>query len=224
MSATRSVLFRRTILVLAPATLLAGGIYHPWIGTPSNPGFLEALAGAVADGPTRWAAAHLTIAVGSALMMLAFLALHDWLREASGERATFWALPFVVVGSTLYALLPAMEFVPLAAAEAGADAAAAQAALLPWFRPVLLLAALAFAVGVFGFATSIARSGVLKPGSTWLVLAAFGVLAASRFVPVGVAQLYVGPTAGVVALGWLAYTPWKPRVAPAGRSGSAATV
>ncbi len=35
-------------------------------------------------------------------------------------------LPLVVIGSTLYSLLPGMEFAPLAAVVAGSDAEAAQ--------------------------------------------------------------------------------------------------
>ena len=220
MSATTSTLFRGAILVIAPATLLAGGIYHPWIGSPGDAGFLAGLAAAVADGPTRWALAHLMVAVGSGLLTLAFLALHSYLREASEERWSLWGLPFIVLGSTLYALLPAMEFVPLAATEAGADAAAAQAALMPWFRPLLVSAAITFALGVLGFATGIARSKVLSPGSTRLVVGALVVMAAARFVPVGAAQLYAGPTAGIVALWLLAYAMSKQsQVAPVERSG-----
>lgn len=223
MSAPHSALFRRAILVIAPTVLLAGGLYHPWIGSPGDAGFLAGLAAAVADDSTRWAVAHLTVAAGSTLLMLAFLAVHGHLREASAERASLWAFPFIIVGSTLYALLPAMEFVPLAAAEAGADAAAAQAALLPWFRPVLMIAAIAFAVGVLGFALAIARSRLLGPAPTWLVVGALVVMAASRFVPVGAAQLYVGPAAGVVALWLLAYAMSKrPQRTPAARSASAA--
>lgn len=209
MTKSTIALLRATSLVVAPAVLLAGGIYHPWIGSPGDTGFLARLASAVAADSVGWAVAHLMVAVGSGLMVLAFLAVRSYLREAGEEFWSLLALPFIVIGSVLYALLPAMEFAPLAATEAGADAAAAQAALLPWFRPILLAGAATFAVGVLGFATGIARSRVMGPGPTWYVVGALLVLAAARFLPVGAAQLYVGPAAGIAALWPLAALMWK---------------
>src|SRR5918994_961188 len=68
--------------------------------------------------------------------------------------------------------------------------------------------ALSFALGVFGFAVGIVRSGVLGPRLTWLVVGALFVMAAARFVPLG-AAIYVGGLAGIVALWPLAYEMWK---------------
>jgi hypothetical protein len=64
-------------------------------------------------------------------MVLAFLAIRSYLRNVGEERWSVLGLPFIVVGGTLFAVLPGMEFAPLAAAEAGTDAEAAQAALAP---------------------------------------------------------------------------------------------
>lgn len=208
-SPTTIALFRVAIVGIAPAVLLAGSLHHPWIGNPGDPGFLERLAAAVATDPTHWAVAHLLVAVGSGLLILAFLAIRSYLREAGEERWSVLGLPFIVMGSVLYALLPAMEFAPLAANGAGADAAAAQAALLPWFAPILLTSAAIFALGVLGFVIGIVRSRLLAPGPTWLIVGALVVMAAARFFPVGAAQLYVGPTAGVVALWVLGYAMWR---------------
>jgi hypothetical protein len=55
--------------------------------------------------------------VASGLLVLAFLAIRSYLREAGEDRWNILALPFIVVGSTLFAVLPGMEFAPLAAAE-----------------------------------------------------------------------------------------------------------
>ena len=55
-----------------------------------------------------------------------------------------------------------MEFAPLAAAEAGVDGEAIQAALAPWFIPILVTGATTFAVGVFAFAKGIADSRILS--------------------------------------------------------------
>jgi hypothetical protein len=221
LSATTTARFRVAILVVAPAVALAAHGSHPWIGNPGDPGFLDRLAAAVAHDPTHWALSHLGVAVGSGLLVLAFLAIRSYLREAGEERWSALGLPFIVMGSVLYALLPAIEFAPVGAHAAGADVAAVQAALMPWFVPILLTGAAVFAVGVLGFAIGIVRSGILGPGLTWLVVGPLVVLAATRFFPVGVAQLYVGPAAGVVALWTLAYVMWRqPPARPAAQTRS----
>ena len=143
--------------------------------------------------------------VGSGVVVLAFLAIRDYLREAGEDRWSLLGLPCIVMGSTLYTLLPGMEFAPLAAAEAGGDVQAAQAALTPWFVSILVAGAFTFAVGVFAFARGIARSGVLCPGLTRLVAGALVVMAAARFIPLASVQFYVQGAAAIVALWPLAY-------------------
>ena len=149
---------RAAIVAIAPAVLLAGFAYHPFLDPPTDPATIA--TGAAAD-TTRWGLAHLALAVGYGLVVLAFIAIRSYLREAGGERWSGAALPFIVMGSTLFAVLTGMEFAPLAAAEAGADAQAAQAALIPWFVPILLAGGVGFALGALGFATGIAEAGIL---------------------------------------------------------------
>lgn len=201
--------FRALILVTAPVVMLIGGGYHPWIGNPGDPGFFETLSAAVAADATRWWVAHFLIAVGSGLLVIAFLAIRSYLRDAGENRWSVMGVPFIVMGSTLYALLPAMEFAPVAALRTGADGAAIQAAQMPWFGPILLTSAVLFALGVIGFVIALVRSDLLSAWLTWIVAGALVVAAASRFFPVGAAQLYVGPAAGLVALWSLAYAMWN---------------
>jgi hypothetical protein len=214
-SATTRARSRAAIVALAPAALLAAFAYHPYIANLTDKG---AVAAALASDTTRWGLAHLAVGVGSGLAVLAFLAIRSYLREAGEERWSILALPFIVIGSTLFAFLPAMEIAMLAAAEAGADVQAVLIALDSWFFPILLAGAITFALGVLGFAMGIARSGVLSRRLTWLVVGALVVMAAARFVPLGVA-LYVGGAATIVALWPLAYEMWKhPEAArPAGQ-------
>jgi hypothetical protein len=196
---------RAAIVGLAPAVVLAAHAYHPWIGSPGDADFMARLAAAVAADPVRWGISHFGVALGSGLLILAFLAVRSYLREAGTERWSALGLPFVVMGSLMYALLPAMEFTPLAALRADADIMALQGAQMAWFIPILMSAAFLFFLGVVGFAVGIARTGVLSPLGTRLVVAALVVMAITRFFPVGIAQLYVGPVAGVLALWPLAY-------------------
>ena len=138
-------------------------------------------------------------------MILAFLGIRSILREAGEDRWSIRALPFIVVGSVLYAILPGMEFTVIAVAETGGDVAAAQTAIEHWFVPVIMASALTYAIGVFGFAIGISRSGVLGTGKARLVVVALVLMALARFVPLGVVQFYVQGAAGLVALWTVAY-------------------
>jgi hypothetical protein len=198
--------WRTIAMVVAPAVLLAVFVAHPFLSgrLPNDAGVAEA----VVAGPTWWGAVHLATAVASGLIILAFLALRSYLREAGEDRFSALGVPFVVIGSTLFAFLPGMEFAPLAAAETGAtttEIEAAQEALASWFLPVLVAGALAFAIGVFGFARSISIVTVGSRGLTRVVVAALIVMAVSRFVPLAAVQFYVQGVAVIVALWPLAY-------------------
>ncbi len=197
----------RTIVVLvAPVVLLATFVTHPYLSgrLPNDAG----VAAAVAAGPTRWGAVHLATAVASGLIILAFLALRSYLREAGEDRFSALGVPFVVIGSTLFAFLPGMEFAPLAAAETGATTTqieATQEALAAWFLPVLVTGALAFAIGVLAFARAISIVTVGSRALTRVVVVALIVMAVSRLVPLAAVQFYVQGVAVVVALWPLAY-------------------
>jgi hypothetical protein len=198
--------WRTSVVVVAPVLLLATFVAHPYLSgrLPNDAG----IAAAVAGGTTRWGAVHLATSVASGLIILAFLAVRSYLREAGEDRFSALGVPFVVIGSTLFAVLPGMEFAPLAAAETGAtttEIAAAQEALASWFLPVLVTGALAFAIGVFAFARAISIVTVGSPGLTRVVVAALIVMAVSRFVPLAAVQFYVQGVSVVVALWPLAY-------------------
>ena len=202
------------IVAIAPAVMAAGLVYHPYITVLFQEG---AVAAAVASDTTRWGVAHLTVAVGSGLLLLAFLAIQRYLHAAGEDRFSAWGLAFIAMGSVLFAVLPGMEFAPLAAAESGGDVQAAQDALQGWFVPTFVTGSVIFAIGIYLFGKGIVRSGVLSQGSTWLVLGGLAVVAVARFVPLGAVQFYVQAAAGIVALWPLAYTMWtEPEPPPGG--------
>lgn len=179
----------------APVLLLAGIAYHPFIADLRDK---EAVAAALTADVTRWSIAHLVVAVASPLVALAFLAVAAALRQRGEWRWSGRSVPLVVVGSSLFALLPAMEITVLAAFLAGADPVAVLLELDAWFAPVLLSGAAVFAVGVACVARSVASAAVLGRATTLLVVTALLVAAASRFLPFTVA-LHVGSGALVVA-------------------------
>jgi hypothetical protein len=198
-SATTRARFGAAIVAIAPAVLLFAFVYHPYIANLTDK---AAVAAALASDTTRWGFSHLAVGLGSGLVVLAFLAIRSYLREAGEERWSVLALPFIVMGSMLFAFPPAMEIAMLAAAEEGADLQAVLTALDSRFFPILLTAAVTFAIGVFAFAKG-----------------ALVVMAVARLVPVGAVQFYVQGAAGIVALWPLAYEMWKrPEAArPAGQ-------
>jgi hypothetical protein len=215
---------------LAPPALLAAFVWHPYLTgrLPNAP----AIAEAVAEDPARWGLAHLAAGVASGVVVLAFIAVRGFLRDRGDDRWSAVGLPFIVIGSVLYAMLPGMEFAPLAAVAAGGDPEAAQRALQPWFLSVLLIGAVTFAVGVLCVAKAIAGHRILSQGMTRMVVVALVVFAVSRSVPLFVVQGYVQAAAAVVALWPLAGQMWSPRsrsarirrrILPAGDRGISST-
>lgn len=205
-SPVRSARSAAAIVALAPAVLLAGLLYHPYIGLgPPDPAVIGQV---VAADPTRWGLAHLIVAIGSGLAVLAFLAIQSYLRDTSGQGWIAAGVPFIVIGSTLFTLLPGLEFAPLAAAEIGANVQETQDALFPWFFPVLIAGGLLFTVGTACFAKGIADSALLSRPLTMLVAGSLAVLGVSRFIPLAAVQFYVQAAAGVLALWPLAYLMW----------------
>lgn len=200
------------IVAIAPAVMGAGLIYHPQIRILLDE---EAVAAAITSDITRWVVVHLTVAAGSGLLLLAFLAIRRYLLEAGEDRLSAWGLPFIALGSVLFGLLPGMEFAPLVAAETGGDVAAAQAALRDLFVPTLGTSSAIFAIGIYLFARGIARSGILPRGWTWVVIGGLALVAIARFAPLGVVQFYVQGIAGIVALWPIAYTMWRESETPA---------
>lgn len=206
MSEARRSSYEVIIVALAPAALLVALVAHPYVaGRLPNE---EAIAEAVAADTTRWGLVHLAAAVASGLVILAFLTIRDYLRDAGDRRHSALGVPFIVIGSTLFAILPGMEFAPLAAAERGAavtEIQATQAALAPWFTPVLISGAFIFTIGVLAFARAISVATVGGPGLSRVVVGALIVMALSRFVPLAAVQFYVQGPAAIVALWPLAY-------------------
>ncbi|MGA8852481.1 MAG: hypothetical protein WB508_12280 [Aeromicrobium sp.] len=194
-------------VALAPAVMAFALTAHPFIERLPDAG---AVAQAVEGGATWWGAIHLVTAVGAGLIMLAFLAVRAYLRAAGEDRYSAWALPWVILGSVMYAFLPGLEFAPLAATGSGGDPAAMQKALEPWFVPVLQTSALVFAVGVIGFARAVlAAEGLLSGKLTAVVVTALVTMALSRLVPFGAVQFYVQAVAGLAAMWPLAFQMWS---------------
>jgi hypothetical protein len=198
---------RSAVVVAAPLVLLVGFLSHPFIGL--GPPDAAAVGAAAAAETTRWGVSHLIVAVASGILLLAFLAIRTFLRESGEERWSARAVPPIVIASILYAVLPGMEFAALAAAETGADVEAAQLAVEPWFRPVILASGITFLLGVFGFARGIAGVAPVSQTFTRVVVVALVVAGLTRLVPLTGIQFYVQSAALIVALWPIAYQMWR---------------
>ncbi len=198
-----------TILAVAPATLLVALFAHPFIeGRLPNQ---TAIAEEVVAGTTRWGVVHLAAGLASALIAVAFLSVRRYLHEAGEDRLSGLGIPLVIVGSTLYALMPGMEFAVLAAAETGAttaEVAELQGAIGPWFMAVLIGSGLTFGLGAISFVGSITASKIASAWIRQVVGVALIVMALSRMVPLSVAQFYIHGLAAVVAMWPLAWAMW----------------
>ena len=198
---------RAAIVAVAPVVLLVAFVAHPYIGL--GPPDETAIAEAATSNTFRWGISHLMVGFASALLLLAFLAIRSYLRDAGDDRWSALALPFVIFGGTLYAILPGMEFAALAAAETGDDVRAAQAAVEPWFVPVIVTSGIASAIGLLGFAKGVSSVGSVAEGIPRFVVVALGAMAISRIVPLTAVQFYVQAAAALIALVPLAYAMWK---------------
>lgn len=189
------------IVVIAPLVLLAAFLYHPFLPVLTAN---EPLAAAIQADPMRWAIAHLGVAVGSALLVMAFISVRDFLVR-SGAKVSPHALYCVAFGGVLYAMLPGFEFAPLAAMWTGGDIVRVEEVLEPWFVPTLLIGAFANAIGLIGFARAVRTAPIMDSTRANVVMIALIVMAISRFVPLGAVQFWVQGAATVTALLTIAF-------------------
>ena len=194
--ASKRDLYRAAVTGLSPSLLLIGLVYHPHLDDLRDK---DTVASALAADTTRWGIAHLVVGVAAALVLLGFLSIDEYLRESGDTETSALGVPFIVIGSVLFAFLPAMEIAMLGVYGAGADVEEALLEMNTWFQPIVLAGAATFAVGIAFFIAAIARSRILNGALTWLVAGALVVAAIARFVPLG-AALYLGGAALVVAL------------------------
>ena len=115
-----------------PVLLLGALLWHPPLPgrLPDN----DAVAEAAAADVTRWGLSHLAAAFAAAAVSVAFIVIRSYLRERGDGWFSAVGLALVVVGNTLYAVLPGMEFSALAAHETGTDIAVSKE--YPVFRAV----------------------------------------------------------------------------------------
>lgn len=188
-----------------PLILLAGILWHPFI--PDLRDNADVVQHMQADTGT-WFGAHFLVAIGSAVLLLGFLAVQAHVRTTVGRDPwTGRAIAPLVVGTILFVMLPAMEIGLLAVEKAGGDLLATHNALDTWFMPILLIGSVIFGVGMILFAIGVHKANILPSGLSRLVVVGFVAFALSR-IPFTLA-LMAGIVAVNVAMLPLAATMWK---------------
>lgn len=196
MSARLQRQLRALVIAAAPVVLLAGAVTHPYLG--NRPG-IGSIAHAVATEPDRWALGHLVLGVGIASALLLFFALRMHLHDHGENLWSFWSAPVVTVGLALSGFMVGAEGFGGRGAAATGRVPQFMDALMAWAVPVYGGANLLIACGLVGFATAVAKSGLLPRSPTWLVFAGAVIAAVALFLPFGWAAHLVAAGLGVFA-------------------------
>lgn len=196
---------RAVVVAVAPLVLLAGALVHPFVG--NLPGAAD-LAAAVTNTPGRWAAGHLLLGVGVAVVLLLFFVIRTYLRGLGEERWSFWAVGLATIGLGLFAFMVGAEGLGGRAALATGDLEAFFEEMELWALPIFLVANVLVGLGLLGFATGIAKTGVLGTGWTRLMVAAAIVAVIALFLPFGWAAHLIA--VAMIVFAWpVAATIWS---------------
>ncbi len=185
------------VLFVAPVVFVSGILAHPFVRTYLD---THVVADAVGGAPTRWLAAHLTMAVGIGLVLVAVLVIRGQFRDAGDERWSAFGTPLLLVGGALLAALVGAEVTLGAVAHTGGDVHAVLETGVTW--PLVLAGMPLFAVGWLCFAVAFYRSPLLSPPLNWLAIAALIAIPISALAIPQTSGTYVYGF-GVLVVSWL---------------------
>lgn len=146
----------RVVLFIAPAVFLAGLVAHPFVHNYMDS---EVIAAAINEAPSRWAIAHLIIATGVGLVLLAALAIRRQFRIAGEDRWSGVGIAFLIVSGVLLGAVVGAEITLSAVVNSGAGLLAVLAEAETWSRPLVLGAFVLFVIGWLPASVSIHRPG-----------------------------------------------------------------
>ena len=90
---------RAAVVFVAPAVILAGFLYQPYISDFTD---VAEFGETVAAGPNRWLLSRVVLATGLVLLILAVFAIRLYLHEAGEDQWSFPAVPLVTVGASVF--------------------------------------------------------------------------------------------------------------------------
>ncbi len=195
---------KAVVVALFPVIGLVGATLHPSI---SDLGDNAETARVIADGPTRWAWAHIIEMGANVLAVLAVVAIGSYLM-ASGERLwSFVAVPLITTGLVLFTAVLGMALLFTAMVEVGAPLVPVMEELEPWYAPITTVILLTARPGFLALAFAIHRSRVLSQRVSRVVVTATVVGALTLWIPTTWGEQLFN-VAAIVAFWPLAYRMW----------------
>jgi len=217
MTETTEHRLRALVLAAAPLMLLAGFLYHPYVGNVIDK---DLIIEAVNDDPDRWAWAHILVAAGIVLVLVALLSVRHELRARGEERWSFIGVALAIFGGAFLATTTGTEIMLGPVANAGVDLRAVLDATEPWANGMYAVAGLAFSLGLLGFAVATYRTKPLGGQLDVIAIAGLVVIAVANWVPHSIAE-YAAAVASAAALWPFAYRVWGEEEATAAAPGTA---
>lgn len=185
-------------LFIAPVVFLAGAVAHPFVRTYLD---TSVVAAAVSSAPNRWAVAHMLLAVGMGLILLAALVFRERLREAGEERWSERGTILIVLGGVLSAAVVGSEVTLAAVRTSGGDVLSVLEEVQALSFPLFGAGALLFASGWLSFAVAFHRSRPLPGTANRVAIVAMVAILIGFLLPQTSGTYTYG--AALVAVCWL---------------------
>lgn len=188
----------RVVLFIGPAVFLTGLVAHPFVRNYTD---TEVISGAISGAPDRWAIAHLIIALGVGLVLLAALAIRRQFRIAGEHRWSGIGVALLVVSGVLLGAVVGAEITLSAVVASGSDVLAVLTAAQTWTRPLFLGAMVLFILGWLSFAVAFHRVPILYPARNRLAIVALIAIPVASLIPQTTGTYLYGTA--VLVVSWL---------------------
>ena len=213
---------RAAVVFVAPAVILAGFLYQPYISDFTD---VAEFGETVAAGPNRWLLSRVVLATGLVLLILAVFAIRLYLHEAGEDQWSFPAVPLVTVGASVFIFV--LGFRGLAGwtiAERGGGAAGiAEFFDKSTFADAAFpIGGVIFSLGLLSLAVAVKASGTLADSAARVVVIAIVINVIAGFIPMGWA-IYITGFVGFAVFWPIAYQMWQDASATPTPNGSSGT-
>lgn len=188
----------RVALFVGPAVFLAGLVAHPFVRNYAD---TEVIAGAISGAPDRWAIAHLIIALGIGLVLLAALTIRGQFRLAGEHRWSGVGITLLIVSGALQGAVVGAEITLAAVVAEGLDVLAVLSEAETWTRPLFMGAMALFVLGWLSFAVAFRRVPILPPARNRLALALLIAILIGIFIPQTTGNYLLG--VAILVVSWL---------------------
>jgi hypothetical protein len=168
------------VLFIGSAVFLAGSLAHPFVRDYMD---TTVVADAVSAAPGQWAVAHVILAVGLGLVLLAVLVIREQFRGPGELRWSAAAVPLLIVGATLFGAIVGSEITLAAVVDTGGDVLAVREATEALTLPLVLAGFLLFGLGWLCFAMAFYRARILPSALNWLAIVALVAIPIASFIP-----------------------------------------